>query len=67
MTTSENAFQRGDDPLPVAGVILLTVVFQDFPGPVPDLAGDNRLLFPLAYGVLVLDFADIGVVVQKTV
>ena len=67
MTAPEDTFQRGDDSLPVAGIILRTVVFQDFPGPVPDLAGDNRLLFTLADGVFILDLADVGVVVQNAV
>lgn len=67
MTASENALQRGDDSLPVARIILRTVVFQIFPGPVPYLTGDDRLLFPLADGVFVLDFADVGMVVQEAV
>ena len=67
VTASKNAFQRCYDPLSVVWVILRTVVFQNFPYAIPDLAGDDRLLFPFADGVFVLYLTDVCVVVQDAV
>ena len=67
MTAAKDIFQWCDDSLPIAGIILRTVVCQDYPGPVPDFARDDCLLFPLADCVLIFDLPNVGVVFQKTV
>ena len=67
MSAPQNSFQGRDYPLTVARVFFFSVAFLDFLRSVPNLSGDYGLLFPLADGVFVFDFADVGMVVQNAV